>query len=592
MKSNRFNLLFRYWLFIGASILALRAHAQTSGNPPPKREVRAVWITTMGGLDWPRSADKAEQQSSLARIVATLKAANFNTIFFQVRARGDAYYHSSYEPWAENLTGTLGKDPGWDPLQFLLSEAHRVGIEVHAWFNVYKIRGANPVGPSIPPHPSRFLSAWTVPYGGELWLDPGVPDVKTYLLRVALELVRMYDLDGINFDFARYPGRDFPDDETYRRYGNGINRDDWRRSNVTRFITEFYDRAMSSKPMLKVGSSPLGVYQIGRNGESGGSYSQYYQDSRGWLHARKQDYLSPQLYWAVGTNGGEPDFSRLVQEWQTQSEGRQIYAGVGAFKEEVLQQLPMEIDSARACGAAGEAFYRYENLRTLNTLGQLYETPANIPSMAWKDPVPPLPPTNLAVSEVSPSIFELEWTPPHAASDGDTARYYNVYRWRTPDIPFDNPNALAAITCNAENSVIDTVRNAGGLVYYYAVSSFDKGNNESRPSAVIPVVVREALALKGKLETLASLTTAVSAGSGLPTLAGYHLSDRMSVSLELLRRTMAGNESLVTTLVHQVQDKGTYVVGLRGALHEAGVYVLRLTAGGTRLEQAIQVRAN
>src|SRR5512135_3039188 len=143
---------------------------------PPKREVRAVWLATANGLDWPHSTDKAEQQASLKRIVASLKAAHFNTIFFQVRARGDAYYRSSIEPWAENLTGVLGKDPGWDPLEFLLTEAHAAGMEVHAWFNVYKVRGTSPVGPSVIPHPSRAHATWCISYAGELWLDPGLPD--------------------------------------------------------------------------------------------------------------------------------------------------------------------------------------------------------------------------------------------------------------------------------------------------------------------------------------------------------------------------------------------------------------------------------
>jgi uncharacterized lipoprotein YddW (UPF0748 family) len=145
----------------------------------PKREFRAVWLTTAAGLDWPRTTVPAEQQASLRAIVRTLRQQNFNAVFFQVRARGDAYYRSGLEPWAENLTGTLGRDPGWDPLQFLLDEAHQAGIEVHAWFNVFKIRGPGPVPVTAPLHISRLHPAWTVPAEGQLWLDPGIPEARS-----------------------------------------------------------------------------------------------------------------------------------------------------------------------------------------------------------------------------------------------------------------------------------------------------------------------------------------------------------------------------------------------------------------------------
>ncbi|MBM2846535.1 MAG: hypothetical protein HW407_1847, partial [Bacteroidetes bacterium] len=392
---------------------------------PPKQEVRAVWVTTAAGLDWPKSLDRIEQQTSLKKIVADLKAAHFNTIIFQVRARGDAYYQSSYEPWAENLTGTLGKDPGWDPLAFLLSEAHKAGLEVHAWFNVYKIRGLSPVGVSAPLHPARRFAAWVHEVDGEGWVDPGVPEVRDYLVRVALELVRRYDVDGINFDFIRYPGKDFPDRDTYRRYGYGMERDDWRRANIDTFVSAFYDSAMRMKAMLKVGSAPLGVFS---SGNGWGAFYSYYQDSQGWLQRKKHDYLSPQLYWDFGATKDDPDFAELLRSWKRGASGRQIWAGIGAYKPEVMRELPKQIDSARFFGANGQVFFRYEHVSNMNVLGGRYATLANIPPMPWKDPVPPLPPGDLAVSEIDPNVFHLEWFAPSPARDDDWARYYNIYR--------------------------------------------------------------------------------------------------------------------------------------------------------------------
>jgi uncharacterized lipoprotein YddW (UPF0748 family) len=556
----------------------------------PKREVRAVWITTANGLDWPKTTDRSEQQSSLRKIVADLNAEHFNTIFFQVRARGDAYFHSTYEPWAENLTGTLGKDPGWDPLSFLIDEAHRVGLEVHAWFNVFKIRGMIPVGTSSPPHPSRAHVLWTVQCQGETWLDPGIPDVRSYLLGVALELVKGYDIDGLNLDYIRYPGRDFADEQSYRHYGSARNRDEWRRNNVTAFVSELYERATALKPMLKVGSSPLGVYEgNGSNGASG-SFSAYYQDSQGWIRAGKQDYLAPQIYWPIGSRG-DPDFAQLVLQWQRQSSGRHIYAGIGAYKPEVARQLAALIDTVRASSCAGEAFYRLESINGPDATGDRYRSPAFPPPMAWKDSIPPLPPKNLTVTEISPSVYHLEWSAPPAASDGDRARRYIVYRWSTPAIPTDNPRAIAAITSTADNFYVDSVSTPVGIASYYAVASLDKGNNESLPSNIASATVREALALQGKLSHFTTLSTSVSNGDGTPAFAGYHLGARMPVALELYLTTSDARDTLIATLVNAVQDEGAYVYGLRRALHTPGIYLIRLKAGGTVLEQNVEVGA-
>jgi len=286
---------------------------QRASTPPPKQEVRAVWVATAAGLDWPRTQNTREQQEALVTIVQTAKALGLNTLFFQVRARGDAYYRSRYEPWADNLTGTLGRDPGWDPLRFLLDAAHGAGIEVHAWFNVFKVRGPNPVKPTTPLHPTLAFPQWTTELQGEAWLNPGVPAVRTYSLNVALDLVTSYDIDGILFDFVRYPGQDFPDGETYARYGRGTARDSWRRGNVSLFVKEFYERASALKPMLKIGSAPLGVYDGQAEGLASGSYQEYFQDAPAWIRSGWQDYLAPQVYWNIGSSPGDPDFAKLAR---------------------------------------------------------------------------------------------------------------------------------------------------------------------------------------------------------------------------------------------------------------------------------------
>jgi uncharacterized lipoprotein YddW (UPF0748 family) len=555
----------------------------------PKREVRAVWVTTAAGLDWPKTLDRTEQQSSLKKIVADLRAAHFNTILFQVRARGDAYYRSSYEPWAENLTGMLGKDPEWDPLAFLLGEAHKAGIEVHAWFNVYKIRGQLPVGQSIPVHPARQFAAWVYDVDGEGWVDPGVPEVRDYLLRVALELVRRYDVDGINFDFIRYPGEDFPDRETYGTYGYGMERDDWRRANIDKFVSAFYDSAMRIKPMLKVGSAPLGVFS---SGNGWGAFYSYYQDSQGWLRKMKHDYLSPQLYWNLGATREDPDFADLLRSWKRGSSGRQIWAGIGAYKSEVMRELPEQIDSSRSIGADGQVYFRYQHVSNAKVLGGRYTTLANVPPMAWKDPVPPLPPTDLTVREINPNAFYLEWLAPPPARDGNRARYYNIYRSTSEQIHPDDASALAAITTTDETFFVDTIRAGLGYRYFYAVSALDKGNNESLISNVASVTLKEMTELRGKLSEFTSLSTSLAHDNdNAVTLVGYKVANRSFVSVQVVKQDIdSAQNAAALVLASGMQSAGTYIVGVARSQLKPGLYLVRLDAGGIVIEQPLEIR--
>lgn len=552
----------------------------------PKQEVRAVWVTTAAGLDWPKTLDRSEQQSSLRKIVADAGTAHFNTILFQARARGDAYYRSGYEPWAENLTGILGKDPEWDPLAFLLREAHKAGIEVHAWFNVYKIRGPALVAQSTPVHPARRFAAWVYNIDEEGWVDPGVPEVRDYLVRVALDLVRRYDVDGINFDFIRYPGKDFPDQETYRRYGNGMAREDWRRANIDKFVAAFYDSAMRAKPMLKVGSAPLGVFS---SGNGWGAFSSYYQDSQGWLRKMKHDYLCPQLYWNLGATKDDPDFADLLRSWKHNSSGRQIWAGIGAYKPEVMRELPEQIDSSRSIGADGQAYFRYEHVSNTSVLGGRYTTLANIPPMPWKDPISPLPPTDLTVSEIDRSVFHLEWLPPPSARDGDRARYYNIYRSTAERIQPNDARALAAITTTDATFFVDTVRGGAGYRYFYAVSALDKGNNESPISNVAGVTLQEMAELRGKLSEFTSLSASLAHGDSAVTLVAYKVANRSSISVQVVKQN-ADSTGTPLVLASGVQNSGTYIVGVPQNRLQPGAYTVRLIAGGITIEQPLEIR--
>jgi uncharacterized lipoprotein YddW (UPF0748 family) len=575
--------------FILLSLLLLLVQGQGTRaqvQHPPAREVRAVWLATAVGLDWPKTTDRQAQRDSLRAIVERLHNAHFNTIFFQVRSRGDAYYRSRYEPWAENLTGTLGKDPGWDPLSLLLELAHARNMEVHAWFNVYKIRSGGTPPQSVPEHPSRTYPAWTVEYDGETWFDPGIPEVSTYLMDVALDLVRTYDIDGINFDYIRYPGRAFADETTFARYGKGMAKDDWRRENINRFVRDFYRAATRLKPMLKVGSSPLGVY---RNGTSNGSYHSYYQDSFGWLREGVHDYLVPQVYWTMSETRQMPDYAVILRKWQELQPKRQVLAGIAAYRPEVLSSLSAYIDTARSAGLNGQAFFRYESLGSFESLAHRYDAPALIPPMPWKDPIPPLAPTDLAVTEAPSNIVHLRWTPPRKATDGDTARCYGIYRWTSPEIPWKNPQALLSIPSGSATTFTDSLQSPNAPRYYYAVTAFDKGHNEGAPSNVGSALLQQVQELASKLPHRTSLALSLSNNTGRPLMAAYSLTQRTSVQLDLFRHAGQNTTELHTPLVRAVQDEGTYMVSLSELTLDAGDYLVRLMAGEAKIEQAFSL---
>jgi uncharacterized lipoprotein YddW (UPF0748 family) len=564
---------------LAASILVARP-----SGPYVQREVRAVWVTTTAGLDWPQSQNKEEQISSLRRIVADLHNARFNTIYFQVRARGDTYYRSRFEPWAENLTGTLGADPGWDPLALLLQEAHACGMEVHAWFNVFKIRGSSPVPQTKPPHPSRVFPQWTIKVEDEGWLDPGVPAVREYLVSVALDLVDHYDVDGINFDFLRYPGRGFPDDASYRSYGSGGNRGAWRRANVTNFLTAFVARAREHHPQLKIGCSPLGQpEELPWNGLP----TAFSQDALSWLHDGLVDYAAPQIYWNLGESWKDPDFASLAKAWQAAAGGRQIVAGIGAYKPEVQQQIPAQIDAARAAGNAGVSFFRLQNIRALNMFAGRFDRPAFVPPMAWRDSLPPTAPVYLHSTELATNVLLLEWSP--AAPTNDSARSYAVYRAATVPEAKSPPTLLAFLPA-PQTSFVDSIRNPSSLTFTYAVSAIDRMCNESPATVAYSAPMKEAIDLRRKVQYVTSLSTTLSGPLDRPALAAYALGHVSPVRLEIFQPRPGAADTLLATLVEGEQDAGIYVVGLQQFAFNRGVYLLKLRAGETVVDQPLLIR--
>jgi uncharacterized lipoprotein YddW (UPF0748 family) len=241
----------------GVPIRKDAAAARDTMPPPLPREFRGVWVATVGNMDWPSKPglSTAEQQRELLAILDRSAELRLNAVIFQVRPAGDALYKSSIEPWSEVLTGIMGQapSPSWDPLQFAIEEAHKRGLELHAWFNPYRAQTPVMKSPIHQTHLSKRKPEWVVKYGRHLWMDPGIPDVRKNTIKVVLDVVKRYDVDGIHIDDYFYPYREndpatkrqiaFPDDKSYaqyRRNGGTLERDDWRRDNVNTLVRELY----------------------------------------------------------------------------------------------------------------------------------------------------------------------------------------------------------------------------------------------------------------------------------------------------------------------------------------------------------------
>lgn len=325
-------------------VMASVAHGQRM--PRPEREFRAAWVATVGNIDFPtRKALTTEQQKAeLLQALELAESLRLNTIIFQVRPQCDALYKSDIEPWSEFLTGEMGKAQSFDPLEFLVAEAHRRGVLVHAWFNPY--RALHPAAKTVSEgHISKRRPDLVRQYGKYLWLDPSDPEVRRYSLGVVRDVVRRYDIDGVHFDdyFYPYPERDaadarieFPDGANWQKYqsrGGKLSRDDWRRSNVDDFIASVGREVKRIKPWVLYGVSPFGIWRPDpEQGISGlDAYSELYADARKWLRDGTVDYLAPQLYWETARTG--QSFPVLLDWWKSQNrKGRHIWVGVAPYR--------------------------------------------------------------------------------------------------------------------------------------------------------------------------------------------------------------------------------------------------------------------
>lgn len=431
-------------LLMGAAVCAALlsgtvATAQTASATPPEapREFRGVWVSSVYNGNWPskKGLPVAQQQAELVAIMERAKSLNLNAVIFQVRPGADAMYASKIEPWSEYLTGVQGKppEPFYDPLAFAVQEAHRRGLQLHAWFNPYRAATRN-TGDFASNHVSRTMPDAIKKLDKLMWMDPGNKQAQDQTIAVIADVVSRYDVDGVQFDDYFYPyasevkntGMDFLDDNTWQQYqagGGKLSRSDWRRNNVDNLMRDVYATVKKIKPRVYFGIAPFGIWRPGHPAGIVGMdpYEQLYADSRKWLVEGWLDYCSPQLYWELSKTG--QSYPKLLAWWTEQNpKGRHIWPGLsitgvgGRFgPDDIIKRIQITRNQP---GATGEIFFSMNDLTSdkakigTELRSSVYAAPALVPPSPWMDNQAPAAPTVQAVRDANSGVLSLNWAPP------------------------------------------------------------------------------------------------------------------------------------------------------------------------------------
>jgi len=418
-----------------------QGYAPSNLRPPAvPRELRGTWIASVKNIDWPSrpGLSTTAQKAELLDLLNLCQQLQLNAVFLQVRPACDALYESSLEPWSEYLTGVMGRapQPFYDPLAFAVQEAHRRGLELHAWLNPFRARHASSTAPFARNHLSQTRPGLVKAYGKSLWLDPGDPAAREHSLRVIADLVTRYDIDGLHFDdyFYPYEERDrsgralpFPDDATWQRYtagGGKLDRKDWRRENVNLFVRQVQEKIRATRPWVRFGISPFGIWRPNHPPGIKGldAHDTLYADARRWLREGWVDYLAPQLYWK--TSAREQSFPVLLQWWSEQNvRGRQLFSGLAQRNgmEEILSQIEQ---TRRQKGGAGVIHWsagalQDESRAAQARLRQAYASPALTPAAPWLDGTPPGRPL-LTATNAPRGLVRFQWAP----GGGEPVRFW------------------------------------------------------------------------------------------------------------------------------------------------------------------------
>ncbi|MFE6837513.1 glycoside hydrolase family 10 protein [Streptomyces sp. NPDC057705] len=329
---------------------AAAAARRTSSGPSPRAaaaaDFRGMWIASVSNVDWPsRSGLSAgRQRTELLRLLDTAVARRLNAVILQVRPAADALWPSKLEPWSQWLTGEQGVDPGWDPLGTAVAEAHARGLELHAWFNPYRVANHTDPDRLATSHPARRNPGWTVEYGGKLYYNPGLPEVRRFVQDAMFDAITRYPVDAVHWDDYFYPypadGEYFDDDEAYEEHGGAFaSRAAWRRHNTDTLVQEMSARLRALRPAVRFGISPFAVWRnsdrdpLGSPTRAGlGTYDDLYADTRKWVREGWIDYIVPQAYWHIGHPTA--DYADIVPWWArtVAGTGVDLYVGEALYR--------------------------------------------------------------------------------------------------------------------------------------------------------------------------------------------------------------------------------------------------------------------
>ena len=484
----------------------------------PKREFRGAWVATVENIDWPSAPGLPvdQQKKELTALFDFLQDAGMNAVMFQIRPAADAFYAKSREPWSKWLVGKQGQapDPLYDPLEFAINEAHKRGMELHAWFNPYRATNDNKYSALSPTHITNIKPEWFFTYGGKKQFDPGIPEVRDYIVKVFLDVVDNYDIDGVHMDDYFYPyeisGQHINDAATFKAYGGKFNdMKDWRRHNVDTLIEMLSDSIHQHKARIKFGVSPFGIWANqyenpeGSETHGGSSYYETFADSRKWIKEGWVDYINPQLYWPL--NDRSAAFNKLVDWWSDNTYNRHLYVGMAAYRLNEHRKgskfkdpaaMPDEIKYLRQNPRVqGSVYFSARSLEN-NALSftdslkeNYYKYPALPPEMLWLDSIPPNPPVALTAVLSPKGTVELKWTAPPPAKDKEPVFGYVIYRFEADDkIDTEDPQYILNIEYNTNTSYTDDTA-VKGKTYRYIVTAIDRLKNESETSTMATVSV-------------------------------------------------------------------------------------------------------
>ena len=475
------------------------AQVQT-GSAYPKREFRAAWIQSVNGQFRGMPTEKLKQ--NLIGQLNSLQKAGINAIIFQVRPEADALYASRLEPWSRFLTGVQGKapEPYWDPMQFMIDECHKRGMEFHAWINPYRTK-TTLKSELAPNHVYNIHPEWFVTYGDQLYFDPALPESRRHICMVVSDIVSRYDVDAIHMDDYFYPypikGKDFPDDASFARFGGGFsNKGDWRRSNVNVLIKKLHETIREIKPWVKFGVSPFGIYRnessdpLGSKTKGLQNYDDLYADVLLWAREGWIDYNIPQIYWHIGHPVA--DYETLVKWWARNTENRPLFIGQSVMntvqnadpKNPSINQLPRKMALQRAYQTIGgscqwPASAVVENAGKYRDalIAEYHKYPALPPVFDFMDNEAPA-----KVRKMKPVWTEdgyiLFWTAPKYKEEMNRAIQYVVYRFNDKEkVNIDDPSHIVAIT---RDNIYKLPYKQSKTKDRYVVTALDRLHNESK----------------------------------------------------------------------------------------------------------------